>query len=94
MRIAKAGRDIRLEAAHIAACDAYKDRGYNPSVTQTKGQTEDIRTGRLRRYELNCYRSWLANVQAQIERDHRPKTAMGFMEAVNRIIGRQQPSSM
>lgn len=49
---------------------------------------------RLRRYELNCYRSWLANAQAQIERDHRPKTAMGFMEAVNRIIGRQQPSSM
>ncbi len=49
---------------------------------------------RLRRYELNCYRSWLANAQAQIERDHRPKTAMSFMEAVNRIIGRQQPSSM
>ena len=49
---------------------------------------------RLRSYELNCYRSWLANVQAQIERDHRSKTAMGFMEAVQRIIGRQQTSPM
>lgn len=45
------------------------------------------------RYELTCYRSWLANIRGQIENDYAPDRAAqrrpGFMEAVKRVIARQ-----
>jgi hypothetical protein len=56
----------------------------------------DIRYARAKdrrwKYELACYRSWLANAQGQIERDHSQKPKPTFFEAVQRIINRQQSS--
>ena len=57
----------------------------------------DIRRARAKdrrcRYELACYRSWLANAKGQIEgamhRRSAQPAAPTFMEAVKRIIARQ-----
>ncbi|MDC7696164.1 hypothetical protein PQU94_17955 [Asticcacaulis sp. DXS10W] len=56
----------------------------------------DIRHDRAKdrrhRYELACYRSWLANIRGQIENDYAPDRAVqrpSFMEAVKRVIARQ-----
>lgn len=47
---------------------------------------------RRHRYELACYRSWLANMRGQIEQDYRTKPAITFMETMQRIISRQHTS--
>lgn len=58
----------------------------------------EIRYGRAKdrrlRYELTCYLSWLKNMRGQIEADYAPERIearrISFVEAVQRILGRQQ----
>ena len=58
-------------------------------------QRIDIRYDRVKdrrhRYELACYRSWLAIMRAQIETDYAPKERRAsVIETIHRYFGRHQ----
>lgn len=62
-------------------------------LERVDGRREKAKDRRLR-YELLCYRSWLMNLKGQIQADYVPVKAIqrrtGFLEAMERIMARQQ----